>query len=281
MKGIYVGSNRVIHFTSLNALTSLSTPSTSYASVPDGGLGQPNSQVIVTSVAKFLLDGSLYRYQYGVTKAIFSVKVRGGCCTTAISDKVDTVIHRAEYLLKNNGFGKYSLTKNNCEDFSLYCKTGLRIVGTSQMRSSGQISSVVAAPETLFGAATIVATATLVVASISVGAVLSAPIIPITALPILASTTVVGGASNRFRLLVFFIGGKEFLLMGWLSASLIPNKKTKFYQGVLWNFPGELESEDNCAKSRNVKDVKASQLLFSPRSTMFLRFAKYNVQQME
>ncbi|KAI3701248.1 hypothetical protein L2E82_45898 [Cichorium intybus] len=192
-ESIYVGSNRVIHFTSLNALTSLSTPSTSYASVPDGGLGQPNSQVIVTSVAKFVLDGSLYRYQYGVTKAIFNAKVRGGCCTTAISDKVDTVIHRAEYLLNNNGFGKYSLTKNNCEDFSLYCKTGLRIVGTSQMRSSGQISSVVAAPETLFGAVTIVATATLAVASISVGAVLSAPIIPITALPILASTTVVGG----------------------------------------------------------------------------------------
>ncbi|KAI3701246.1 hypothetical protein L2E82_45895 [Cichorium intybus] len=69
--------------------------------------------------------------------------------------------------------------------------------------------------------------------------------------------------------------------MGWLPASLIPNKKTKFYQGALWNFPGDLESEDNCAKSKNVKDVKASQLLFCPRSTMFLRFAKYNFQQME
>ncbi|KAI3701250.1 hypothetical protein L2E82_45900 [Cichorium intybus] len=126
--GIYVGDNKVIHFTSHKGNKSSN---------------RPKSEVIITSLDVFLRNGDLYRYEYGVTKDNFMDKIRGGCCTTATSDKADTVIHRANYLLRENGFGKYSLTKNNCEDFSLYCKTGLRIIGSTQMRSSGQVAAVV------------------------------------------------------------------------------------------------------------------------------------------
>ncbi|KAI3701251.1 hypothetical protein L2E82_45901 [Cichorium intybus] len=126
--GIYVGDDKVVHFTSHKGNKSSNTP---------------KSEVIITSLDVFLRNGDLYRYEYGVTKYNFMDKIRGGCCTTATSNKTDTVIHRANYLLKENGFGKYSLTNNNCEDFSLYCKTGLRIIGTTQMRSSGQVAAVV------------------------------------------------------------------------------------------------------------------------------------------
>ncbi|KAI3493459.1 hypothetical protein L1887_41851 [Cichorium endivia] len=126
--GIYVGDGNVIHYTSHKGNKSSNTP---------------KSEVIITSLDVFLRNGDPFRYEYGVTKDNFMDKIRGGSCTTATSDNVDTVIHRAKYLLKENGFGKYSLTNNNCEDFSLYCKTGLRIIGTTQMRSSGQVAAVV------------------------------------------------------------------------------------------------------------------------------------------
>ncbi|KAI3756327.1 hypothetical protein L1987_56147 [Smallanthus sonchifolius] len=45
-------------------------------------------------------------------------------CTTARSDPPEAVIHRATYLFEN-GYFEYDLMKNNCEDFALYCKTGL------------------------------------------------------------------------------------------------------------------------------------------------------------
>lgn len=49
------------------------------------------------------------------------------------------------YLLQN-GFGNYDVFKNNCEDFALYCKTGLLIVDTPGVGRSGQASSVIGAP---------------------------------------------------------------------------------------------------------------------------------------
>ncbi|KAJ0594292.1 putative LRAT domain-containing protein [Helianthus annuus] len=51
-------------------------------------------------------------------------KTVGGTCTTAESDPPEEVIYRATYL-HENGYGKYDLSSNNCEDFALYCKTGL------------------------------------------------------------------------------------------------------------------------------------------------------------
>ncbi|KAH7863615.1 hypothetical protein Vadar_019906 [Vaccinium darrowii] len=47
------------------------------------------------------------------------------------------VVQRANYLFEN-GFGKYDLLRDNCEDFATYCRTGILIVGPGR---SGQIGS--------------------------------------------------------------------------------------------------------------------------------------------
>lgn len=49
------------------------------------------------------------------------------------------------YLLQN-GFGNYNVFQNNCEDFALYCKTGLLILDKQGVGRSGQASSIVGAP---------------------------------------------------------------------------------------------------------------------------------------
>lgn len=49
------------------------------------------------------------------------------------------------YLLQN-GFGNYDVFQNNCEDFTLYCKTGLLIMDRLGIGRSGQASSVIGAP---------------------------------------------------------------------------------------------------------------------------------------
>lgn len=113
---------------------------------PDCGFRQPNSGVILSCLDCFLNNGSLYSFQYGVSPSIFLAKVRGGTCTTAASDPSALVIHRAMHLFRN-GFGNYDVFQNNCEDFALYCKTGLLTVGASSgVGRSGQASSVIGAP---------------------------------------------------------------------------------------------------------------------------------------
>ncbi|KAL2893321.1 Lecithin retinol acyltransferase, partial [Bienertia sinuspersici] len=130
--GIFVGGSKVVHFTpdrnqNLNAgdaensdlVKGISSPCPTF---PDCGFRQPN-----------------------ITPSAFLAKVRGGTCTTAQSDPPETVIHRAMYLLQN-GFGNYNVFQNNCEDFALYCKTGLLITDNQGVGRSGQASSVVGAP---------------------------------------------------------------------------------------------------------------------------------------
>lgn len=113
---------------------------------PDCGFRQPNSGVILSCLDCFLGNGNLYCFEYGVQPSVFLAKIRGGTCTTAASDPPETVIHRAMYLLQN-GFGNYDVFQNNCEDFALYCKTGLLILDNkSAMGRSGQAASVIGAP---------------------------------------------------------------------------------------------------------------------------------------
>lgn len=90
-------------------------------------------------------NGSLYCFEYEASPSVFLAKVRGGTCTTAASDPPETVIHRAMYLLQN-GFGNYDVFQNNCEDFTLYCKTGLLTLDRLGVGRSGQASSVIGAP---------------------------------------------------------------------------------------------------------------------------------------
>jgi len=149
--GIFVGGNKVVHFThfapdnsSSDEMSNITIPS-SCETYPDCGFRQPKSGVVLSCLDCFLRNGALYSFEYGVTPAIFLAKVRGGTCTTATSDGPDTVIHRAMYLLQN-GFGNYHVFQNNCEDFALYCKTGKLTVEKLGIGISGQASSLFGAP---------------------------------------------------------------------------------------------------------------------------------------
>ncbi|KAK2978664.1 hypothetical protein RJ640_019121 [Escallonia rubra] len=159
--GIYVGGNKVVHFTREQnsssgdySASSISSPgfSTSSSKVPstcpnfpDCGFRQPESGVVLSCLDCFLGCGSLYHFEYGVTPSIFLAKLRGGTCTTAETDAPEAVIDRAMYLLRN-GFGNYDVFKNNCEDFALYCKTGFLILDQTSLGRSGQAASIVGAP---------------------------------------------------------------------------------------------------------------------------------------
>jgi hypothetical protein len=136
--GIFVGDNDVVHFTRgsgqelgagaslINSFASSSIPKQhlSCPRSPDSCVFQNgNSGVIQSCLDCFLEGGPVYRFEYGVSKAVFLAQVRGGTCTLAQSDPPDIVIHRAMYL-HQNGFGNYDLFSNNCEDFAIYCKTG-------------------------------------------------------------------------------------------------------------------------------------------------------------
>lgn len=154
--GIFVGGSKVVHFTPRqNANSSSDTSSDFYDSMssipsscetfPDCGFRQPDSGVVLSCLDCFLGKGSLYCFEYEVPPSVFLAKVRGGTCTTAASDPPEMVIHRAMYLLQN-GFGNYDVFQNNCEDFALYCKTGLLIMDRLGVGRSGQASSVIGAP---------------------------------------------------------------------------------------------------------------------------------------
>ncbi|KAK9076357.1 hypothetical protein SSX86_004691 [Deinandra increscens subsp. villosa] len=153
--GIFVGGNKVVHFTRDHGTSSNSnTPSSSNdelskllsgcSTSPDCGFQQRKSGVVLSCLDCFLRTGALYSFEYNVTPTVLFAK-RGGTCTTATSDHPDAVIHRAMYLLQN-GFGNYDVFQNNCEDFALYCKTGMLPIEKSGLGRSGQASSLIGAP---------------------------------------------------------------------------------------------------------------------------------------
>ncbi|KAM1061214.1 hypothetical protein FF1_025729 [Malus domestica] len=153
--GIYVGEGKVVHFTRgagqeigtgtvLDRFLVSSSPSHS----PDNpclNCDQSTLDGVMSScIDCFLSGGDLYLFEYGVTPAFFVAKARGGTCTLARSDPPEDVLHRASFLLQN-GFGSYDIFKNNCEDFAIYCKTGLLVFTSISVGRSGQAASFVAA----------------------------------------------------------------------------------------------------------------------------------------
>ncbi|EEE69105.1 hypothetical protein OsJ_28174 [Oryza sativa Japonica Group] len=158
ISGIYVGGSKVVHFTrkkeagtagldSAIAISSLlSQGSPECPTFPDCGFQLPDSGVVLTCVDCFLRGGSLHGFEYGVPPAVFLAKLRGGTCTTAAADPPDAVVRRAMHLLQN-GFGSYDVFENNCEDFALYCKTGLLPADEpGSIGRSGQASSAIGVP---------------------------------------------------------------------------------------------------------------------------------------
>ncbi|KAL6986769.1 importin subunit beta-3 [Sarracenia purpurea var. burkii] len=153
--GIYVGDNKVVHFTRrgqelgtgtvLDILLISSVPARSQLPCSTCTPPEESQGVISSCLNCFLSGGILYRFEYSVKPALFLAKPRGGTCTLAVSDPDDTVVHRANYLL-TNGFGCYNVFKNNCEDFAIYCKTGLLVLDERMMGQSGQAVSIIGAP---------------------------------------------------------------------------------------------------------------------------------------
>ncbi|KAG2275143.1 hypothetical protein Bca52824_057698 [Brassica carinata] len=141
---IYVGAGKVIHFTRRGGLeigTGTYLDKIIQISVPRHGGDNPCpncgdqstlNSVISSCLDCFLAGGNLYLFH-------------GGTCTTAPSDPPEEVVHRARYLLSGNGFGEYHLLDNNCEDFAIYCKTGLLVFSVTKSGSSSQVNSVCAA----------------------------------------------------------------------------------------------------------------------------------------
>ncbi|GBG73555.1 hypothetical protein CBR_g16898 [Chara braunii] len=157
--GIFVGDGQVIHFTNgdeeaafgsswsspfsgISGSAMAAQPVAEYEECPacreafSSGIKEGNS-VIKTCLSCFLKGGNLYRCQYGVNPAFFLANVRGGTCTMAATDSPEEVVQRARYLLEH-GFGDYNLMNRNCEDFAIYCKTGLQ--ASSGVGISGQAS---------------------------------------------------------------------------------------------------------------------------------------------
>lgn len=155
--GIYVGDDKVIHFTRgrgqevgtgtvLDVLLVSSAPKRSETPCPKCNAQLADSHGVASSCLDcFLAGGVLYRFEYAVGPALFLAKARGGTCTLAISDPDDVVVKRANYL-RSNGFRCYNVFKNNCEDFAIYCKTGLLVAEQGVVGQSGQAISVVGGP---------------------------------------------------------------------------------------------------------------------------------------
>ncbi|KAF6158998.1 hypothetical protein GIB67_042079 [Kingdonia uniflora] len=155
--GIYVGDDEVVHFTRgrgqevgtgtvLDVLLLSSGPIRSQIACPVCSHRVEEDHGVTSSCLNcFLAGGILYRFEYSVSPALFLAKARGGTCTLAVSDSNETVVHRATYLL-NNGFGCYNVFKNNCEDFAIYCKTGLLVTNQVTMGQSGQAISIIGGP---------------------------------------------------------------------------------------------------------------------------------------
>ncbi|CAH2066014.1 unnamed protein product [Thlaspi arvense] len=145
--GIYVDDGQVIEFTHTpTAWTSLSKSSSSTKLPCRICRGRSKSGGVTSSCLDcFLGGGNLYRYEYNVSGAALLFKVRGGTCTLAASDPPEDVLYRANFLLRENGFGVYHVLENNCETFAIYCKTGLVSCKKNWLGSSGQATAFAAA----------------------------------------------------------------------------------------------------------------------------------------
>ncbi|GAV61716.1 LRAT domain-containing protein [Cephalotus follicularis] len=154
--GIYAGEGKVIHFTrgagqeiGTGTVLDRFILSSSPAHPEDNPCQQCGDQsrldgVMCSCIDCFLSGGDLYLFEYNVSPVFFLAKARGGTCTLAHSDSPEDVLHRASFLLEN-GFGGYNIFKNNCEDFAIYCKTGLLVITSISVGRSGQAASFIAA----------------------------------------------------------------------------------------------------------------------------------------
>nr|GEW86847.1 putative endopeptidase, NLPC/P60 domain, LRAT-like domain protein [Tanacetum cinerariifolium] len=155
--GIFIGEGKVIHFVNdkrddegphfLAPFKILSGGSSDHkekspCSMSYCGLEKvAGSGVKVSCINCFLKKGSLYLFKYQASREFLYAKTVGGTCTMAESDPPEEVMNRTIYLYEN-GYGKYDLMNNNCEDFALYCKTGLWSTDKGSQGRSSQANMV-------------------------------------------------------------------------------------------------------------------------------------------
>ncbi|XP_022766065.1 uncharacterized protein LOC111310954 [Durio zibethinus] len=148
--GIYIGDDKVIDLLrccsegrgTLPNLLPLKKSRLAQSQHSRPSCTQTKSDGIICSCLNcFIVGGVVHRYEYGVNAAAFIVKVRSGTCTRAVSDSADVVVHRAKYLLEH-ATASYKLFMNNSEQFAIYCKTGVAVVGYGTPVLKGQAASI-------------------------------------------------------------------------------------------------------------------------------------------
>ncbi|OMO96225.1 hypothetical protein COLO4_15398 [Corchorus olitorius] len=120
--GIYVGDGMVIHLMGPNKLLNRPDP------CQKCGFQTTTAGIYKTCMDCFLEGHSLYRCDYSVPSNLkMAWKIRRGLCSTSDSKPSDEVVQTAHRLLqeKDFGTGEYHFLMNNCEDFAVYCKTGV------------------------------------------------------------------------------------------------------------------------------------------------------------
>ncbi|KAF4398940.1 hypothetical protein G4B88_023534 [Cannabis sativa] len=131
--GIYVGENRVIHFTRTKIETSkkLSIIRRIYPRKPCEECNynlSTDKGVVKTCLNCFLKKHRLFRFKYNVSMACCLVK-KSGSCSTSSPFTPEKVIQRATEMFERTGklgFGDYHPIENNCESFVFYCTTSSR-----------------------------------------------------------------------------------------------------------------------------------------------------------
>ncbi|CAG7911125.1 unnamed protein product, partial [Brassica rapa] len=148
--GIYVGDGKVVHYTHIGGPQSgipvSLTPKHRMCLICKDHSSFKGGKVLISCLDCFLAGGKLYLFKYNVSKTAFLAKPRGGTSTLAPSDPPEDVLVRANFHLHIDGwFGDYDLRENNCEDFAIYCKTGLLVCKKNSFGTSGQVNAAAAA----------------------------------------------------------------------------------------------------------------------------------------
>ncbi|XP_030472175.1 protein LEAD-SENSITIVE 1-like [Syzygium oleosum] len=132
--GIYVGSGRVIHYTSTDNKNGLLSPSEvkpkTAPTCPECGY-QENTGcgVIKTCLDCFRQHNgtlhSIHFFKYGAPRWGYLLKIAGTCSNLSCDKSPEEVVEVAQKSLRSNGFGTYHVIDNNCKHFATYCKTGV------------------------------------------------------------------------------------------------------------------------------------------------------------
>ena len=140
--GIYVGDDRVIHFSRIS-------PKKGSKYICTHGLDDvpfPTTTDNTSAVRKSCVScfrrmqkkrHQLYRYEYdGGFWAMLRVH-----SSRTHAQHPDVVVERAYKSLCDQDFGEYNLILNNCETFAFYCKTGKKRISKQVMHGAPRVAA--------------------------------------------------------------------------------------------------------------------------------------------